>query len=288
MPVQYAGILEEHRAVRERVGTLRRLAHGRARVHAERARSPRCSALTCNDVARLADGRIHYSALLTERGTFVDDMLVYRRAADSYLMVVNASNTPKDFAWASCARPRGDVRGRGSERRLRADRGAGTRRGRAHAAGLHAGSRRICRTTGSARTPRSAATGALVSRTGYTGEDGFEIYCRPEDAEGIFRALLAEGRVGRRRSRAAWAPATRCGWRRRWRSTATTSTTRSRPGRRTSPGSSRWARATSSGATRSPRRSRRACRGSSSASRWSTAASRATAIPRRRPRAPAS
>src|SRR5262249_58221516 len=57
--------------------------------------------LTPKDVSKLADGRCHYSAFLTERGTFVDDLLVYRRGAESYLVVVNASNTPKDFAWAS-------------------------------------------------------------------------------------------------------------------------------------------------------------------------------------------
>src|SRR5262249_32968681 len=98
MPVQYAGILEEHRAVRERVGPVDLSPVGEPELRGGGALLA-LQKLTCNDVARLTDGRIHYSAMLTERGTFVDDVLVYRRGADSYLVVVNASNTPKDFAW---------------------------------------------------------------------------------------------------------------------------------------------------------------------------------------------
>src|SRR5438034_2262582 len=99
MPVQYAGILEEHRAVRERVGLFDVSHMGELDVEGADALAA-LQALTPNDVSKLADGRIHYSAFLTERGTFVDDLLVYRRAADSFLLVVNASNTAKDFEWA--------------------------------------------------------------------------------------------------------------------------------------------------------------------------------------------
>src|SRR4051794_38353073 len=108
MPVQYAGILEEHRAVRERVGLFDVSHMGELDVQGSGALDT-LQALTPNDVSRLEDGRIHYSAFLTERGTFVDDLLVYRRAGDSFLVVVNASNTPKDFEWAR-ARARGQVR----------------------------------------------------------------------------------------------------------------------------------------------------------------------------------
>src|SRR6478672_2873259 len=75
MPVQYAGILEEHRAVRERVGLFDVSHMGELEFRGGDALAA-LQRLTCNDVARLADGRIHYSALLTERGTFVDDILV--------------------------------------------------------------------------------------------------------------------------------------------------------------------------------------------------------------------
>src|SRR5262245_11983319 len=97
MPVQYAGILEEHRAVREHVGLFDVSHMGEFTVTGPGALSA-LQTLTPNDVGKLSDGRIHYSAFLTERGTFVDDLLVYRRAVDSYLVVVNGYNTPKDFA----------------------------------------------------------------------------------------------------------------------------------------------------------------------------------------------
>jgi aminomethyltransferase len=192
MPVQYAGILEEHRAVRERVGLFDVSHMGELEFRGAGALAA-LQRLTCNDVSRLADGRIHYSALLTERGTFVDDILVYRRAADSYLTVVNASNTPKDFAWA--AERAGEnvrVEDKSDAYALIAVQGPA-------AAGLL---RRV-----SAPDPtdlpyygfREATTvcgaTALVSRTGYTGEDGFEVYCKPEDAERVFRGLLAEGQA---------------------------------------------------------------------------------------------
>ena len=190
MPVQYAGILEEHRAVRERVGLFDVSHMGELDVRGPDALSA-LQALTPNDVSKLADGRIHYSAFLTERGTFVDDLLVYRRAADSYLVVVNASNTPKDFEWAK-ARARGNVRveDRSGDYALIAVQGP-------KAAALLS---RISTPDPSDlpyygfRDTEVAGAKTLVSRTGYTGEDGFEVYCRPEDAEPIFRRLLEEGK----------------------------------------------------------------------------------------------
>ena len=232
MPVQYAGILEEHRAVRERVGLFDVSHMGEFDVAGPGALA--ClQRLTPNDVGKLADGRIHYSAFLTERGTFVDDLLVYRKAADAYLLVVNAGNTPKDFAWAT-EHARGDVR--------IADRSAD------YALIAVQGPRAAALLSRAAAPDPSdlpyygfrdtAVCGAptLVSRTGYTGEDGFEVYCRPEDAARLFRTLLEEGRATAP-SRAASARATRCDSRRRWRSTETTSTTPSRRSRPTSGGS---------------------------------------------------
>src|SRR6476619_5655903 len=93
MPVQYSGILEEHRAVRERVGIFDVSHMGELEFTGEGALAS-LQWLTPNDVARLTDGRCHYSAFLTERGTFVDDLLVYRKAAASYMLVVNVSRPP--------------------------------------------------------------------------------------------------------------------------------------------------------------------------------------------------
>jgi aminomethyltransferase len=189
MPVQYAGILEEHRAVRERVGLFDVSHMGELHVEGPDALDA-LQALTPNDVSKLEDGRIHYSAFLTERGTFVDDLLVYRRAPDSYLVVVNASNTPKDFEWAR-ERAKGSVRvtDRSADYALIAVQGP-------KAAALMS---RLSKPDPSDlpyygfRDTEVAGSKTLVSRTGYTGEDGFEVYCPPADAERIFRRLLEEG-----------------------------------------------------------------------------------------------
>jgi aminomethyltransferase len=190
MPVQYAGILEEHRAVRERVGLFDVSHMGELDVSGADALSA-LQALTPNDVAKLADGRIHYSAFLTERGTFVDDLLVYRRAADSYLVVVNASNTQKDFEWAK-ARARGSVRvaDRSTDYALIAVQGP---KSAALMSRLSSPDPSDLPYYGF-RDTEVAGAKTLVSRTGYTGEDGFEVYCLPEDAERIFRRLLEEGK----------------------------------------------------------------------------------------------
>ena len=99
MPVQYpAGILAEHEAVRTRAGLFDVSHMGEIRV-----KGPQALAfldwLTPNAVSKLELGQIHYTGFLTDRGTFVDDLLLHKVAQDEYLLVVNASNTDKDFAW---------------------------------------------------------------------------------------------------------------------------------------------------------------------------------------------
>ncbi|MGH9317437.1 MAG: glycine cleavage system aminomethyltransferase GcvT [Thermoanaerobaculia bacterium] len=190
MPVQYGGILEEHRAVRERVG-LFDVSHMGEIAFTGPGALEALQLLTPNDVSRLADGRCHYTAFLTERGTFVDDLLVYRFATDSYLLVVNAGNTAKDYAWA-CERTRGEVRvtNRSDDYALLALQGPRALR--------------LCARVCSADPSQLPAYGfaemdvlgerALLSRTGYTGEDGFEIYLPPESAPRVFRGLLQIGR----------------------------------------------------------------------------------------------
>lgn len=190
MPVQYGGILEEHRAVRERVGIFDVSHMGELEITGPDSLAA-LQWLTPNDVSRLVDGRCHYSAFLTERGTFVDDLLVYRKAPDSYMLVVNASNTPKDFEWARW-HARGNVRVEDASDR--------------YALIAVQGPRAVALVTRlAADDPSNLAyysfrptsvlgAPALLSRTGYTGEDGFEICVASEDAEKIFRALLEQGR----------------------------------------------------------------------------------------------
>ena len=191
MPVQYAGILEEHRAVRERVGIFDVSHMGELEVTGQDSLAF-LQWLTPNDVARLEDGRCHYTAFLTEKGTFVDDLLVYRKGAESWLLVVNASNTPKDFEWARAhRRGNADVADASDRYALIAVQGP-------RAAALLS---RLAADDPSDlayyafRETSVAGSPALVSRTGYTGEDGFEIYLAPENATPVFRSLLEEGRA---------------------------------------------------------------------------------------------
>ncbi|MBC8647652.1 MAG: glycine cleavage system aminomethyltransferase GcvT [Thermoanaerobaculia bacterium] len=190
MPVQYQGILEEHRAVRERVGIFDVSHMGELEITGSGAMES-VQWLTPNDVSRLEEGRCHYSAFLTEQGTFVDDLLVYRRSGDRFLLVVNASNAPKDFAWArDRARSGARVEDRSDDYALIAVQGP-----------------RAARLLGRVTTPdpsdlpyygfresRLFGKDALVSRTGYTGEDGFEVYLPPGSAEAVYRGLLEAGR----------------------------------------------------------------------------------------------
>ena len=163
--------------------------------------------ITCNDVAALVDGRIQYSAFLTERGTFVDDLLTYRIAADDYLLVVNASNTPKDVAWAKSFA----VDGATIEDESPAW-------GQIAIQGPLA--QEILQPFVKADLAKVAyywftwadvlGTRCIVSRTGYTGEDGFEIYGPADAAPKIWDALHrgrdAEGAPPRRPRRPRHAP----------------------------------------------------------------------------------
>ena len=191
MPVQYSGILEEHKAVRERVGVFDVSHMGEFEVIGSGA-TAFLQRLTPNDVGKLTDGHAHYSAFLTGKGTFVDDLLVYRRGADSYMLVVNAGNTPKDFAWASSLAEK-DVHlaNKTDDIALLAVQGP-----RAGALVDRVAAERVTDLPYYAfKTTRVFGEPALVSRTGYTGEDGFEIYLERALAEKVMRGLLEEGRA---------------------------------------------------------------------------------------------
>jgi aminomethyltransferase len=147
--------------------------------------------LTPNAVAKLVDGQVQYTAMLYPNGTFVDDLLIYREGPEEFLLVVNASNIEKDFAWAS-------EQTKGFEVALTNESG-GT--GQIAIQGPKAEG--ILQTLTAAplaevkyyhfRHAEVAGRTVLVSRTGYTGEDGFEVYCRAEDTEVLWNAMLAAG-----------------------------------------------------------------------------------------------
>src|SRR3990170_3616646 len=106
MPVEFGGVVEEHLAVRTTAGLFDVSHMGEFLVAGAEAESY-LQRLTPNDVSRLAIGQAHYSALTTEKGTFIDDLLVSRTGESRYLLVVNASNVEKDFAWMESRRPSG-------------------------------------------------------------------------------------------------------------------------------------------------------------------------------------
>src|SRR5204862_1417477 len=109
MPVEYSGIVEEHMAVRTRAGLFDVSHMGEIEIAGNDALAA-VQRISSNVASRLAVGQAHYSALTTPRGTFVDDLLVYRLAAQHFLLVVNAGNIEKDYAWiAEHITPAGDA-----------------------------------------------------------------------------------------------------------------------------------------------------------------------------------
>jgi len=190
MPVQYAGVIEEHLAVRQAAGIFDVSHMGEISVRGRDALSL-LQQLTSNDVARLGPGRVQYSALTTPAGAFVDDVLVYRIDEGDYLVVVNAANADKDVAWVvEHARDLDvaveDVSARWAQIALQGPRAQEILRP------VVAGRIEDLRSYAFLKAEVEGVP-SIVSRTGYTGEDGFEIYCPAESAEAIWISLRREG-----------------------------------------------------------------------------------------------
>ncbi len=190
MPVQYTGVVDEHVAVRTRAGLFDVSHMGEILV-----RGPAALAflqhVTCNDVSKLVPGRIHYSGLMMPNGAFVDDLLVYKMADDDYFVVVNAANTAKDFAWM-LEHAKGfdakviDASLDWAQIALQGPNSPGILKPLTNA-DLAAMKYYTFVKADVAGVP------CIVSRTGYTGEDGFEIYSPPQAGEKIWYALLGQG-----------------------------------------------------------------------------------------------
>ncbi len=190
MPVRYGSDLEEHRAVRTAAGLFDVSHMGEIRVRGEGALAF-LQRVTPNDVAKLEIGRCHYSALLTPQATYVDDLLIYRLAEDEFLVVVNASNIDEDFAWLdNQPHPGCEIENQSDRYALLALQGPKAKEILARHTGADLDGIRYY---GFAAGQQVAGATCLISRTGYTGEDGFELYLDPEDAPRIWRTLLESG-----------------------------------------------------------------------------------------------
>ena len=189
MPVQYTGVLAEHRAVREAAG-LFDVSH-MGQIHLEGA-SAAASAelLLTRPVASQPVGRVRYGLLCNERGGVVDDVTLYRLAEDHFLLCVNAANVEKDYRWVVRHALEGTrVRNESAATGLLALQGPASA---AVLQALGADAASALRRYAFARA-ELAGRPALVSRTGYTGSDGFEIYTDADAAEPLFAALLEAG-----------------------------------------------------------------------------------------------
>ena len=191
MPVQYSGISEEHRAVRTAAGLFDVSHMGEIEIAGADALAA-VQRITCNDAGRLAAGEAQYSALTTPRGTPVDDLLVYRLAEQHFLLVVNAANATRDREWITAAlEGAGDAVAVDTSRRYALLALQGPRSAEILQA-LTAVELDAMRYYTFA-TGEVAGLRATISRTGYTGEDGFELFVAPQAAEGLWTALLQAG-----------------------------------------------------------------------------------------------
>jgi len=189
MPVQYTSVVSEHEAVRSAAGLFDVSHMGEVELTGPGALEA-ANRLLSNDLARSADGQAVYSGLLNERGGFVDDVVAYRFSPERILMCVNASNREKDFRWMT-------ERTSGVKPINRSDDYAQLALQGPKAAAIL--QRKTAADLSVLRTYRFteaevAGVPCILSRTGYTGEDGFELYCAPGKAEALWFALLDEGR----------------------------------------------------------------------------------------------
>lgn len=191
MPVQYSGILDEHRAVRSRAGLFDVSHMGEFSVTGPGALDY-LQQLVPNDVSRLAINQALYTQLLQPDGGTIDDLIIYHLGDSSYMLVVNAANIEKDFAWAQQQVGPFDVAlaNRSDETALVALQGPEaqailqplTAVDLASIAYYHCAQGKV------------DGIDCIVSRTGYTGEDGFELYCPPARVAALWRALLSAGK----------------------------------------------------------------------------------------------
>jgi aminomethyltransferase len=192
MPVEYSGITAEHLAVRTRAGVFDVSHMGEIEIAGSNALAA-VQRISSNDASALRVGQAHYAGLLTPDGTFIDDMLVYRMAPSHFMLVVNAANAAKDYAWiAEQVAAVGNAAAVDSSSRYALISLQGP------------ASREVLQPLTAVDLSEInyywfgygevASARATISRTGYTGEDGFEIFVPPNVADRVWQAILESGR----------------------------------------------------------------------------------------------
>jgi aminomethyltransferase len=188
MPVQYQGILAEHRAVRERAGLFDVSHMGQIEVRGAAALAA-LQRVTANDLTRLSDGSAQYSLLMLPSGGIVDDIIVHRFSSSHYFLCVNAANREGDVEYLRQHAAGAEIVDRSDDCALLALQGPRATEvlGKLTKTPL-ASVARFCFVDGEV-----AGCSAMLARTGYTGEDGWELYCRPTDAPALWDVLLVAG-----------------------------------------------------------------------------------------------
>ena len=192
MPVQYTSILEEHKAVRNAVGLFDVSHMGEFHVFGSEA-ALFLDRLVVNAVANAPVGKAVYSPMCNSDGTVVDDLIIYRKANDDFLVCVNASNIEKDFGWflkqAERWRLEVEIEDHSDEYALLALQGP-----KAEAILMEMGLGEVKELKRFwHRLVTFGGEKVRIARTGYTGEDGFEIYSSPKAAESLAKHVLAKG-----------------------------------------------------------------------------------------------
>ncbi|ANW98384.1 glycine cleavage system protein T [Thermoclostridium stercorarium subsp. thermolacticum DSM 2910] len=191
LPLQYSGIIEEHRKVRNAAGLFDVSHMGEIAVEGPDA-TEFVQRIITNDISRTKDFRIVYSPMCNPDGGVVDDILVYKFSSDFYLLVVNASNTDKDYQWImENFRGRVEVKNLSEEYAQMAVQGPEAGKILQKLVNIRLEELKFYNFV-----PEAEICGrkAIISRTGYTGEDGFEIYVKSEFAPVIWDSLLDAGK----------------------------------------------------------------------------------------------
>ncbi len=193
MPIEYSGLVDEHNAVREQAGLFDVSHMGEIAVKGAQALDF-VQYLVANDVKSLVDNQVLYSHMCYQDGGTVDDLLVYRFSEDNFYLVVNASNIDKDYDWIVNLAKKFDV--------VTENLSDSTAEVAIQGPKAEAILQRVCdydlKTIDFFYCQRDVAVAGkncLISRTGYTGEDGFEIYAAPQDIAAIWQALIDAGQA---------------------------------------------------------------------------------------------